>query len=59
VPLDTQTILGSVAKTHRLLSASRKIAAVRLGPEIMSIIAVERSTISTARWCASPRRIVR
>src|ERR1700759_637215 len=41
VPLDTQTILGSVAKTHRAFSVEKKPRLWGWGAEIMSIIADE------------------
>jgi pyruvate dehydrogenase E1 component beta subunit len=41
VPLDTQTILGSVAKTHRLFSVEENPRLCGWGAEIMSIIADE------------------
>ncbi len=41
VPLDTQTILGSVAKTHRAFSVEENPRLCGWGAEIMSIIADE------------------
>ena len=41
VPLDTQTILGSVAKTHRCFSVEENPRLCGWGAEIMSIIADE------------------
>src|SRR5258705_3708956 len=41
VPLDTQTILGSVAKTHRCFSVEENPRLIGWGAEIMSIIADE------------------
>ena len=41
VPLDTQTILGSVARTHRAVHGRGKSAAVRLGRGARSIVADE------------------
>jgi acetoin:2,6-dichlorophenolindophenol oxidoreductase subunit beta len=41
VPLDTQTILGSVAKTHRVLTVEENPRLCGWGAEIMSIIADE------------------
>jgi acetoin:2,6-dichlorophenolindophenol oxidoreductase subunit beta len=41
VPLDTQTILGSVAKTHRAFSVEENPRLCGWGSEIMSIIADE------------------
>ena len=41
VPLDTQTILGSVAKTHRCFSVEENLRLCGWGAEIMSIIADE------------------
>jgi pyruvate dehydrogenase E1 component beta subunit len=41
VPLDTQTILGSVAKTHRLFSVEENPRLCGWGAEIMSIVADE------------------
>ena len=41
VPLDTQTILGSVAKTHRVFTVEENPRVLGWGAEIMSIIADE------------------
>jgi pyruvate dehydrogenase E1 component beta subunit len=41
VPLDTQTILGSVAKTHRVFTVEENPRLCGWGAEIMSIIADE------------------
>ena len=41
VPLDTQTILGSVARTHRLFSVEENPRLCGWGAEIMSIVADE------------------
>jgi pyruvate dehydrogenase E1 component beta subunit len=41
VPLDTQTILGSVAKTHRVFTIEENPRVLGWGAEIMSIIADE------------------
>jgi pyruvate dehydrogenase E1 component beta subunit len=41
VPLDTKTILGSVAKTHRLFSVEENPRLCGWGAEIMSIVADE------------------
>jgi len=58
VPLDTQTILSEVAKTEDW-SRSKKIRAVRLGAESRPLSPTNVSGTSTARSCASPRRIFR
>jgi pyruvate dehydrogenase E1 component beta subunit len=41
VPLDTQTILGSVAKTHRVFTVEENPRLCGWGAEVMSIIADE------------------
>jgi len=41
VPLDTKTILGSVAKTHRLFSVEENPRLCGWGAEIVSIVADE------------------
>ena len=41
VPLDTQTILGSVAKTHRLFTVEENPRLCGWGAEIVSIVAEE------------------
>ena len=41
VPLDTQTILGSVAKTHRLFTVEENPRLCGWGAEIVSIVADE------------------
>src|SRR5258707_12467421 len=41
VPLDTQTILGSVARTHRLFTGEENPRLCGRGAEIVSILAVE------------------
>jgi pyruvate/2-oxoglutarate/acetoin dehydrogenase E1 component len=41
VPLDTQTILGSVARTHRVFTVEENARVLGWGAEIMSIIADE------------------
>jgi len=41
VPLDTQTILGSVAKTHRVFTVEENPRLCGWGAEIVSIIADE------------------
>jgi acetoin:2,6-dichlorophenolindophenol oxidoreductase subunit beta len=41
VPLDTQTILGSVARTHRLFSVEENPRLCGWGAEIVSIVADE------------------
>ena len=59
VPLDTQTILGSVAKTQRC-SRSRRIRGCAAGARrSFRSSPTKRSTISTARRCGSPRRTAR
>jgi pyruvate dehydrogenase E1 component beta subunit len=57
VPLDTQTILGSVAKTHRVFTVEENPRLCGWGAEIISIVAENRSTISTRRRYASPRHV--
>ena len=60
VPLDTQTILGSVAQARTGCSRSRKIRGCAAGaPRSSRSSPTRRSTISTARRCASPRRTSR
>jgi len=51
VPLDTRTILGSVARTHRLFTVG--------APRSSRSWRMRRSTISTGRRCGSRRRISR
>ena len=41
VPLDTQTILGSIARTHRAFTIEENPRVLGWGAEIMSIIADE------------------
>ena len=41
VPLDTQTILGSVGRTHRVFSVEENPRVLGWGSEIVSIIADE------------------
>jgi pyruvate dehydrogenase E1 component beta subunit len=41
VPLDTQTILGSVARTHRLFTVEENPRLCGWGAEIVSIVADE------------------
>ena len=59
VPLDTQTILGSVAKTHRLFTVEENPRLCGWGAEIVSIAADEGFYDLTARQYGSPRRIFR
>ncbi len=59
VPLDTRTILASVAKTGHLYTVEENPRLCGWGAEIASIIATKPFMISTARSCASPRLMCR
>jgi len=59
VPLDTQTILGSVAKTHRCFSVEENPRLCGWGARSCRSSPTRHFYISTARWCASPRRTAR
>jgi len=59
VPMDTQTMLGSVARTHRLFTVEENPRLCGWGAELVSIIADEAFTIWTGRRCASRRRTFR
>ena len=59
VPLDTQTILGSVVKTGRLFTVEENPRLCGWGAEIASIVADEIFWTLMVRSSASPRRIFR
>jgi pyruvate dehydrogenase E1 component beta subunit len=59
VPIDTQTILGSVARTHRLFTVEENPRLCGWGAEIVSIVADEAFYDLDGRRCASPRRTSR
>ena len=54
VPLDTQTILGSVGRTHRLFTVEENPRLCGWGAEIVSIVADEAFYDLTVRRCGSP-----
>ncbi len=59
VPLDTRTILGSIAKTGRLFTVEENPRLCGWGAEIASIAADESFYVSTGRSSASQRRTSR
>ena len=59
VPIDTQTILGSVATTHRVFTVEENPRLCGWGAELVSIIADEAFYIWMGRRSASRRRIFR
>ena len=59
VPLDTQTILGSVAKTHRLFTVEEIRGYAGGAPRLCRLRRMKVSMILTARRFELPRRIFR
>ena len=59
VPLDTQTILGSVSKTSRLFTVEENPRLCGWGRRSPPSLPMRRSGTSTGRWSGSPRRTSR